>query len=283
MTSWDRALLSEEQAGFVAGQLMTPVLVEDLSWNLVDTRVLHVRAQDQDFVVKAAPPSNHHIGREITAHETYTGSLVRAARTGRLVAASRAANVLITTYLPGTLVQGSEEEWSKDMYAQAGSALRMLHTQHAGVDDGYEMRMTQKAIDLLDRRHRIDPTAVSAARRILASYRPAPTVVVPTHGDWQPRNWLHEESWLRVIDFGRFDFRPAATDLCRLATQQWTERPGLEEAFFDGYGPDPRNDEIWPIDLLREAVGTAVWSFLVGDTVFEAHGHKTLHEAIARF
>ncbi|WP_026548877.1 phosphotransferase [Arthrobacter sp. Br18] len=283
MTSWDRALLNDEQAEYVAGQLKTPLVIDDLSWNLVDTRVLHVRAEDQDFVVKAAPQSNHHIGREITAHETYTEPLVGAARTGQLVAASRAANVLITTYLPGTLVQGSDKEWIADMYTQAGSALRALHDQHPRVDDGYEIRMTDKAIALLDRQHRIASEVESAARRILASYQPAPVVVVPTHGDWQPRNWLHEGNWLQVIDFGRFDFRPAASDFCRLATQQWRERPRLENAFLEGYGSDPRNEEVWPIDLLREAVGTAVWAFLVGDTVFEAQGHRMLEEAIVRF
>ncbi|WP_235830713.1 phosphotransferase family protein [Arthrobacter cheniae] len=123
----------------------------------------------------------------------------------------------------------------------------------------------------------------AAARQILGSYQPAPVVVVPTHGDWQPRNWLRDGNWLQVIDFGRFDLRPAATDFCRLATQQWKEIPLLEEAFLNGYGPDPRNDRVWPIDLLREAVGTAVWAFVVGDTKFEAQGHRTLEEAIARF
>ncbi len=285
MTSWDRAraLLNDEQAEYVAGQLKTPVVVDDLSWNLVDTRVLHLRADDQDFVVKAAPHSNHHIGREITAHETYTEPLVRAARTGQLVGASRAVNVLITTYLPGTLVQGSAAKWASDIHTQAGSALLALHDQHARVDDGYEARMTEKAIASLDRQHRINPEVESAARRILGSYQPAPVVVVPTHGDWQPRNWLHDGNRLQVIDFGRFDFRPAATDFCRLATQQWRENPRLENAFLEGYGSDPRNEVAWPIDLLREAVGTAVWAFLVGDTVFEAQGHRMLKEAIARF
>jgi hypothetical protein len=47
------------------------------------------------------------------------------------------------------------------------------------------------------------------------------TQVVPTHGDWQPRNWLIDEGVVRVIDFGRADLRPAAEDFVRLARQDY--------------------------------------------------------------
>lgn len=283
MTTWHRDLLTTQQAGFVEAHLPAPLLVEDLSWNLVDTRVLRVRSGHQDVVVKAAPPSNHHIDREITAHGRYTASLVRAGRAARLVAADRAVNVLITAYLPGALVQGSDAEWVEDVHAQAGAALRLFHDQHAEADDGYERRLTEKAVSLLDRSHRIDAATESTVRRILDEYRPGPAVLVPTHGDWHPRNWLHADGRLQVIDFGRFDLRPASSDLCRLATQQWRERTGLEYAFLAGYGADPRDGDVWRIELLREAVGTAVWAFLVGDAAFEAQGHRMLQAAIARF
>lgn len=283
MTSWHGELLTREQADIVAAYVPEPLLVEDLSWGLTDTKVLRVRSGGDDVVVKAAPPSNHHIGREITAHEAYTAPLVRAGTAGRLVAADRTANVLVTSYLPGSLVQGSDAEGVEDTYTQAGAALRMFHDQHAQVDDGYELRMTQKALALLDRRHRIDAAAASAARHALEAYRPGPAVVVPTHGDWQPRNWLQAQGRLLVIDFGRFDLRPASSDLCRLATQQWREQPGLEAAFLAGYGEDPRDGGGWRIELLREAVGTAVWAFLVGDAAFEAQGHRMLRDALTRF
>lgn len=86
-----------------------------------------------------------------------------------------------------------------------------------------------------------------------------------------------------MIDFGRFEHRPAATDLCRLAMQQWAIDPALEGAFLDGYGPDPRDPEVWAIDQLREAVGTAVWAYEVGDEEFERQGHRMLAVALAPF
>ena len=106
---------------------------------------------------------------------------------------------------------------------------------------------------------------------------------MPTHGDWHPRNWVSHEGQLKAIEFGRFDFRPAASDLCRLAAQQWQKDPALESAFLDGYGQDPRAPDLWRIELLREAVGTAVWAYLVGDTAFEARGHRMLVQALQRF
>lgn len=283
MTGWDQALLSEQQSEYVASQLESPVIIEDLSWNLVDTKVLQVQAGHHDFVVKAAPTTNHHIGREITAHESYTGPLVRLARTGRFVAADRTANVLIMSFQTGVLVEGTAGELTPEVHREAGSVLRVFHDQQACVDDAYERRITDKAATWLDRDHRIPPRVEAEIRRILSAYRPASIVVVPTHGDWQPRNWLIDDERVRVIDFGRFDFRPAATDLCRLATQQWKQVPALEAAFLSGYGSDPRHEPVWSMDLLREAIGTAVWAFLVGDVDFEAQGHRMLEEAINRF
>lgn len=84
-----------------------------------------------------------------------------------------------------------------------------------------------------------------------------------------------------MIDFGRFAFRPASSDLCRLAQQQWLHRPELEEAFLDGYGCDPRVEPRWGIELLREAVGTATWAHRIRDEEFEAHGHRSLAASLS--
>lgn len=283
MDTWHRGLLETAPARFVEQHLSEPVLVDDLSWGLVDTAVLRVRDGDRDVIVKTAGPGNHHIGREITANESYTAPLVRSNRTGRLIAADRTANTLILSYQHGNLIDGTVSEFDPDVYAQAGAVLRELHGQESRVDDDYEIRVTDRAVRWLDGEHRIAPDVEAEARSILSSYRPMPITVVPTHGDWQPRNWLIDNGWLRVIDFGRFAFRPPATDLCRIAEKQWRENPALEDAFVAGLGRDPRDEFVWPMDLLREAIGTACWAFQVGDADFEEHGLRLLDEAIARF
>jgi hypothetical protein len=129
MQRWDHGRLSEAQLARVASWLPAPSLVRDLSWNQIDTSVLHVRADERDFIVKAAGPGNHHIGREIAAHEAYTGPLALRDAAAKLVAADRRANVALLTYLEGRLVEGTEAEHAADTYAQAGRLLRSFHAQ----------------------------------------------------------------------------------------------------------------------------------------------------------
>src|SRR5690606_20278602 len=144
-------------------------------------------------------------------------------------------------------------------YLQAGRLLRAFHDGAERSDHDSERLATERAIAWLDGEHRIDRSSEREARRILGSYSPQPLSAVPTHGDWQPRNWLVHGGEVTVIDFGRFAFRPAATDLCRLAAQQWRAAPALEGAFLEGYGTDPRDATTWPVMMLREAIGTAAW------------------------
>jgi thiamine kinase-like enzyme len=115
---------------------------------------------------------------------------------------------------------------------------------------------------------------------VIAGHDHAPAELVPTHGDWQPRNWLIHHGVVRVIDLGRADWRPALTDLARLARQEWQGRPDLEAAFLAGYGSDPRDDAAWQRTLVREAIGTAVWAHQVGDAPFEAQGHRMIAAAL---
>ena len=103
-----------------------------------------------------------------------------------------------------------------------------------------------------------------------------PADLVPTHGDWQPRNWLVDDGTVRVIDFGRADLRPRQEDFLRLARQDFARDSRLEQAFLDGYGDDPREPAAWRRAQVAEAVATAVWSYGVGDTAFEQSGHRQL-------
>ena len=279
---WHTGRLTDQQVRVVESWLSTPTLVEDLSWGLVDTVVLHVATGEADAIVKAGGSTNHHIGREITAHETYTGPLVAAGGGARLIGANRDANVLMTEYLPGRLVEGTPAELEPETYVRAGRLLRLFHGQTERSDD-FERTATARALAWLDSEHRIAPAAEREARRILTDYQPEPVSVVPTHGDWQPRNWLVHEGDVTVIDFGRFAFRPAASDLCRLAAQQWRTEPGLEAAFLLGYGSDPRDATLWRMLQLREAIGTAAWAYQVDATEFEAQGHRMLDEALLAF
>ncbi|WP_040168516.1 phosphotransferase [Microbacterium gorillae] len=275
--------LSPAQAEAVRSWLPDAELVADMSWPGIDTTVLHVRTPAGEVVVKAGGQGNHHIRRELTAHESATGPLLARDAAARLRHADRDANVLVFDFQPGVLVEGTEAELSPEVHRQAGALLHALHDQPERVDAEYDRAADAKALAWLAGEHRVPSADAARVRRLLTNRRAEPATLVPTHGDWQPRNWLIDGDRVRVIDFGRFAFRPAATDFVRLAAQQWRERPDLEAAFLAGYGSDPREGEMWRYAQLHEAVGTAVWAHQVGDEPFEAQGLRMLTEALARF
>lgn len=276
------ALVAAPHAQRIRQWLGDVEVVADMSWNLGDTKVLHLQAGMKHVVAKTGGEANHHIVRELLAHRRYTGPLIEAGKAAKLLHASDSLRLMILDFQPGELSAGSEYEFDPEFHRQAGAALKLLHSQAQCLDPGYEARLTQKFLLLLEREHRIEPAARRQIEQMLRSYEPQPAVLVPTHGDWQPRNWLADQGELRVIDFGRFEFRPAASDLARLAVQQWRARPDLEAAFLQGYGHDPREDETWRIMQLREGLGTAVWAHQVGDRDFEAQGLQMLAETLAQ-
>lgn len=279
---WGTSGLRDEQVAFLQSVFDDPVLVADDSWGLLDTRVLHVRDAAGDYVVKASGPDNAHFPRELAAHRDGWTSVL-GARTSRLVAADEDARVLVLDRLPGRLALGSPHEDDPDVHRQAGTVLRRFHQQSAREDPQYLHRERDKVLRLLDHPHRIDADTAERVRALFETWVPHPVTVVPTHGDWHPRNWLVDRGRLLAIDYGRFALRPAATDCTRLAVLYWERRPELERAFLDGYGEDPRDPEDWRWLQLREAVGTAVWAYAVHDEAFEAQGHRMLRDALTAF
>lgn len=280
---WGDTGLTDDQVQFVEHVLPEATIVSDDSWGLLDTRVLHVRSGGSSFTVKASGPENTHFPRELAAHRGWTDVLVRRGDTSRLVEADPEARVLVLDRIPGRLALGTPDEHSPDVHRQAGAMLRRFHDQASRSDPDFLADARRKGLASLDEPHRIDRASADRARRLLTGLVPGPATLVPTHGDWQARNWIVHGGRLHAIDFGRFAFRPAANDLTRLAVQHWVDDPSLEAAFFAGYGDDPRDPEAWRWLQLREAIGTAVWAYAVGDEAFEAQGHRMLREALAAF
>lgn len=280
---WHEELLSVDQAAQVEEWLTDPQIVADLSWGLTDTKVFQLRSGGRQYVLKTAGSKNHHLQREFVAHARYTTSLVELGLTARVRFVDESLRLLVMDYLPGYLCDQSPAALDPEIHVQAGRALRLIHDHCSYIDDDYEKNFIRKCLTWLAAEHRINPHIQARASTALSEYRTEPALLVPTHGDWQPRNWIINGDRLHVIDFGRFDFRPASSDLNRLAVQQWKDAPELESAFFDGYGEDPRDSRTWPIISLREAIGTAVWAYQVGDAGFEAQGHQMLRDALELF
>jgi bifunctional DNA-binding transcriptional regulator/antitoxin component of YhaV-PrlF toxin-antitoxin module len=243
MRPWHEGLLSDGQAAVIARWLSHPRLRSDMSWDRGDSVVLDVDSEHGRVVIKAAGPANHHIGREITAYQGFTDCLARTGHATQMLHQDRTANLLILRYLDGSLAEAAGAEFVPDTYRQAGRLARLFHGQAGRVDPGWDAAAVAKSLDWLGKPHQIASRTAARLRAIMTGHRTQPVAVVPTHGDWQPRNWLVDNGTVKVIDFGRFAWRPAVTDFCRLAAQQWRHDARLEEAFFDGYGGDRRTPQ----------------------------------------
>lgn len=273
--------LSPRQQELVRAWLPAAEVVVDHSWGLVGTTVLELRCGGERYIVKAGDENDHHLAREIRAHHRWLRPWTSLGRAPEVVKTNGEAKLVMTRYLPGRLVEGTDDEHQPETYRQAGELLARLHDQEGNDDAEFEARAREKALLWLDKPHRITPDVASRLRSAVESWPTPPSRLVPTHGDWQPRNWLISEGTVRVIDFGRAGLRPAFTDLARLSAQQFRAHAALEVAFFEGYGGDPREPAAWQRNQIREAIGTAVWAYQVGAERFEQQGHRMITEALA--
>ena len=272
--------LTDRQLELLHRWLPGAAVVQDHSWGLVGTTVLELLLDGARFIAKAGDEKDRHLARELHAHRNWLQRWTSRGRAPQLVHADVDAKFIVTRYLPGLLAQGSDHERRPDTYRQAGELLALFHAQFAVEDSDFEAREKAKTLAWLSSSHRIAPDVTARVRAQMESWPATSSTLVPTHGDWQPRNWLVHEGVVRVIDFGRADLRPAFTDFARLAAQQFRADPALESAFLDGYGTDPRDRCPWRRHRLREAIGTAVWAYQVGAEAFEQQGHRMIAEAL---
>ncbi len=268
--------LQPEQRELVARWVPDARVMADLSWGLVGTTVLELESEQGHLVLKAGDAADGHIGRELRAHREWMGPWVASGHGPAFLHGDVAAKVVVTRFVPGRLVEGTPAQDDPETYRQAGELLAAFHGQTSSFSPDWHDTFRGRLWRDLDRPHRIDPQIERQVREEVSTWPGGGARVVPTHGDWQPRNWLTDDGVVRVIDLGRADLRPPTEDFVRLAGQDFARDPALEAAFLDGYGTDPRIPDQWRRDRLGQAVGTAVWAYGVGDEAFEEFGHSLL-------
>lgn len=177
--------------------------------------------------------------RELRAHREWLRPWVATGHAPTFLYGDVAAKVVVTRFLPGQLVEGTPAQNDPDTYRQAGELLAAFHGQAFSFHPDWHDEFRARVLRDLDRPHRIDPEIERLLRAELSTWPGGGSRVVPTHGDWQPRNWLIDGGVVRVIDLGRADLRPPTEDFVRLAGQDFARDPELEAAFLAGYGADP--------------------------------------------
>ncbi|MDQ4491714.1 phosphotransferase [Sinomonas sp. ASV486] len=294
-----RMPLSPTQLALVDAWFGEWELRDDHSWGIQGIHVLRIATAQGDVSVKASE-ATHHIAREARAHRQMTGPLLdlEPARTPRMLHADVRAGILAATWLPGQLVEGGPHAYSAEAFHQAGELLALVHVPREQTNS-YDPAALNKAVDFLGRATDLAPAEqLRAVGRVIAGHESAPRLLVATHGDFQPRNWIEHGDWssgqglISIIDWGRAGYRPWVTDLVRLEHGCFQPRPDepahdaaqLRAAFYAGYGRDPAEEpESWRLDNLLQALGTIVWAHEVGDPAFEDEGRRMLARVVEWF
>jgi hypothetical protein len=102
------ASLSPRQQALLGQWLPGAAAVRDHGWGLVETTVLELAQAGSRFIVKAGGGHDHHIEREIRAHLNWLLPWTSRCRAPVLEHSDTEAKILVTRYLPGELVLGTE-------------------------------------------------------------------------------------------------------------------------------------------------------------------------------
>lgn len=204
------------------------------------TSVLRAATRAGEVIVKIHRSPQRH-DRERNAYQHWAPVL--GERAPRLLAEIDDPPAVIVTALPGTPLAELTvpPQTERVIFGQAGALLAAWH--HAGppretpdmtawlADRGEQW--LELAEPILPAAQRAD---IRAHLRALAGLGRLPAV--PCHLDFTPRNLLYDaHSGLAVIDFEHARYDLAARDLVRLADRIWRNRPDLETAFLNSYGP----------------------------------------------
>jgi hypothetical protein len=253
-------------------------VLADHSWPLQDTTVLHVRSASGDHIAKMGTG----LRREIDACRRAVALLPD--RAPRLEHHDARAEILVTSYLPGELVEGTPAEAAPDVYRQAGELLARLQAP-AEVSDTYaEQALAAVSRRIAEATGLVPGPQLDALRERAARCTPRPVRLYFTHGDYQPRNWVIDNGRVGVIDFGRGQDRSWVSDLVRLQNQQFTKHPERERAFMAGLGRmvEGNDAELLAIESMRQGLGTVIWAHGIGDRDFEEHGRTMITRLLQR-
>ncbi len=232
--------------------------------------------------------SPHHYMSEVRALNEWAPLLPAGTwwATPEVVASSDRLGAMIMTELPGELVEDSPPSFGEtvEVYRNAGRLARALHG--LDVDLSGEARVQRYSPEEVDRylgpaREFLDAQTCDWAEAILT--RPdawAGLAIVPMHGDYSPRNWVHlrGDPAFKVIDWERA--RPGfwVEDVQRMTHDHWVNAPHLRDAFFEGYGRSSTDSE-WrhanQITLIN-AIGGVPWAISHGDEPFVQHNRNVI-------
>lgn len=261
-----------------------------MSWAHGESSVWRVRGAGEDAVLKAHWQQRK-FKQELAAYRDWLpalqGSLPYGVKVPELLAhRSEHPRALLLSFSEGSVMLGSELSVSEELvlHERAGAFLRALHALEVDdrdpvpLVDAYGMRLAAWSARA---RGLLPGAVVTAVERKLGE---AQEYLVaeprsPLHNDYSPRNWLVSMGGtLTVFDFEHARLGARLADFLPLWARWWHESPGLEGAFFAGYGAPLSREERVALEGLGALWGlsTAVWAREHGDSEFELLGRRVL-------
>jgi hypothetical protein len=275
--------LSQELVDWAAAALgWRPSHVHDASWDHAESAVAQLVADDgRRAYLKTHRQARKH-RQERAALEAWAPSLpatptLWAAREG-------SPSALLMSACPGARVDAQERPRATllQVHEAAGAWLQRLHRLPFVDDDPLPLEEAVLArLEGWSRRAagRLAPETLRWASARVGDADLAGVLRVPCHRDFGPRNWLWDDTaGLCVIDFEHAQPDVWCVDVNRLVDEPWHADPGLEDAFWAGYGrrPDAHERSLGDAMRLLYAVGTVAWGAEHGDAPFEAQGRAVL-------
>lgn len=260
-------------------------LVADRSWDHGESHVLELRdAAGVTWFAKRHRTADHHT-KELAAYQLWVPAL--GERAPQLRAHDPDRQVLLLSSVPG--IPQDDDGTTPAIHREAGRLLRLLHDAAApqpwpdfAADQQARFdKWLPRTTPLLDQRS-ID--FVAGQLRDLAG---VVVTRVPCHLDYSPRNWLVADGVVHVIDFEMAALNWWLRDMSRLYFGMWQDRPDTYQAFLDGYGRQPTDDDLAVLHALGalESMTTIAWAREHDDPGFEAYGRRNLaalHDQAAR-
>ncbi|MFT3852935.1 MAG: aminoglycoside phosphotransferase family protein [Ilumatobacteraceae bacterium] len=208
---------------------------------------------------------------ELHAYRRWVPAIADRAPT--LLGADPVAQVLLLGHVAGRPPEAADPR----LHRRAGSLLARFHAAEVTVRlDGFHDHWRSRLDDWMARARPgvLTETEVDTAGHHLAVVAGLPDPDgVPTHRDWQPRNWLLDDGGeLWAIDFEHARIAAWFEDVMRLWWQEWRAVPELSDAFFEGYGRALDDVERrWLMATSAVAhVSTIVWADEHDDAAFGA-------------
>ncbi|HIB66738.1 MAG TPA: aminoglycoside phosphotransferase family protein [Phycisphaerales bacterium] len=226
----------------------------------------------------------HRSGRgyqqELAFYQQFAPALTQ---TPQLVDSLAAERVLLLTAVEGVPCSRLLLADRGAFHLKAGQFLRELHSLPVKDDD---LNLVDALLKRLERfaaeaaeagvKEAVQDVAIPLLEHLSQS---EPLKRVPCHRDYAEHNWLgSNESNFRVIDFEHFRADYFLLDLCQMKARSWASEPGLERAFFTGYGRELSEWEARFLHLwsLLWSYSTVFWSRRHGDRRYERLGLQAL-------